>query len=328
MNKKFAILISGPTGTGKSNFVEQFGITHPIEIVNADIGSFYTNLTIGTAKPEWKNSEIPHHFFDVIDDTVSWTAPQFREKLEVLIQEIWKRGNIPVIVGGSAFYIQAFFYKNHIMLLPKADLIQSLEEQSSKDLWGQLYTIDPARAEKIDENDHYRLVRALAIWKTQGQKPSDFQPIFDPLASFYFLTLTRDRDQLYKMIDNRVEIMITNGWLDEVRSLIDDEQWVHFMLKKKMIGYDLLTQYLLGYQPERDFQEIIHLIAQRTRNYAKRQITFLSKLQKNVKKSMQLSQNHQSWPHVVTECNLTLYDLSLYIKQLSDYIQSMVDKVE
>ena len=325
MHKKFVILISGPTGTGKSNFVEQLGVTQTIEIINADIGSFYTNLTIGTAKPDWQNSTIPHHFFDVIDDASSWTAPQFREKLEKLIHEIWERGNIPVIVGGSAFYIQAFFYKNHTMQLPTADVVELLEEQSPDVLWEQLHAIDPARAEKIDKNDHYRLVRALAIWQTQGQKPSDFQPIFDPLAPFYFLTLTRDRDQLYSMIDQRVQVMMESGWLDEVRSLIDDEQWVNFLLKKKMIGYDLLAQYLLGYQSERDLREIVELIQQRTRNYAKRQITFLSKLQKNVKESMQASKNHQSWPYVVQECNLTLCDLSLYIKQLSDYAKATTD---
>ena len=332
MNNKFVILISGPTGTGKSNFVDQLANNLPVdvsagalaqvEIVNADIGSFYTHLTIGTAKPDWKNLTIPHHFFDVIDDTTSWTAPQFREKLEILIGEIWERGNIPVIVGGSAFYVQAFFYKNHTMQLPTADVVESLEEQPADILWEQLHVIDSERAEKIDRNDHYRLVRALAIWQTQGQKPSDFQPIFDPLAPFYFITLTRDRDQLYNMIDQRVQVMTESGWLDEVRSLLDDDVWVDFLFKKKMIGYDLLAQYLLGLQSERDLQEIVGLIQQRTRNYAKRQITFLNKLQANVKKSMQQSQKHESWLHVVKECNLTLCDLSLYIKQLSDYASS------
>src|SRR3989339_936655 len=116
LNKKISILISGPTATGKTDFAINLAASLPIEIVNADIGSFYTQLTIGTAKPAWKNSSIRHHFFDVINDTSSWTAPQFREKLEIVLQEIWSRGNIPVIVGGSAFYIQSFFYKNHTLI--------------------------------------------------------------------------------------------------------------------------------------------------------------------------------------------------------------------
>ena len=305
MNKNFVILISGPTATGKSDFAIKLADTLPVEIVNADIGSFYTHLAIGTAKPDWQSSKFPHHFFDVIDDATSWTAPQFREKLEVLIQEIWSRGNIPVIVGGSAFYIQAFFYKNHTLELPAAELIESLEEQSSQDLWEQLNAIDPDRAAKIDPNDQYRLVRALAIWKTQGQKPSDFQPIFAPIAPFYFITLTRDRDQLYDMIDQRVLQMMNAGWLAEVRSLVDDEQWLEFMLKKKMIGYDLLAQYLLGYQSEQSLEEIVSLIQQRTRNYAKRQITFLKKLQSSVIESMKNDHRHSLWQHKVQECNLT-----------------------
>jgi tRNA dimethylallyltransferase len=320
MNNKFVILISGPTATGKSDLAIKLGINLPIEIVNADIGSFYTNLTIGAAKPDWKSSTIPHHFFDVIDDASNWTAPQFREKLEILLGQIWVRGNIPVVVGGSAFYIQAFFYKNHTLELPQENLIESLEEQSAADLWEQLNSIDPERAAKIDSNDQYRLVRALAIWKTQGQKPSEFQPIFNPIAPFYFISLTRDRDQLYEIINSRVGIMMENGWLDEVRSLIDDDQWVQFMLKKKMIGYDLLAQYLLGYQADQSLDEIIDLIAQRTRNYAKRQITFLKKLTANIEKDKAQHKNDQIRSSVVEECNLTLCDLSLYIKQLSERI--------
>lgn len=309
MQQKFVILISGPTGTGKSAIVKMIADQHgqdlPIEVVNADIGSFYTHLTIGTAKPDWQNEASPHHFFDVIDDAASWTAPQFREKLEALIKEIWSRGNIPVIVGGSAFYIQAFFYKNHTMELPTQDLVESLEQQSADVLWEQLHQVDSQRAQKIDQNDHYRLVRALAIWHTQGQKPSDFQPIFDPIAPFHFITLTRDRDQLYSMINDRVDQMMQAGWLHEVRSLIHDEIWVDFMLKKKMIGYDLLAQYLLGYQSEQDLDEIVSLIKQRTRNYAKRQITFLKKLQVSIEKSIESDPNYSHWHYKIQEFNLT-----------------------
>ena len=321
---KFVILISGPTATGKSDFAIQLADNLSVEIINADIGSFYTQLTIGTAKPDWQSSKIPHHFFDVIDDATSWTAPQFRKKLEVLIAEIWARGNIPVIVGGSAFYIQAFFYKNHTLEMPTAELIESLEEQSPQDLWEQLNVIDSDRAEKIDPNDQYRLVRALAIWKTQGQKPSDFQPIFDPIAPFYFITLTRDRDQLYDMIDERVLQMMEAGWLNEVRSLVDDEQWVNFMLKKKMIGYDLLAQYLLGYQSEQSLEEIVSLIQQLTRNYAKRQITFLKKLVAAIEKDKDLHENIKIQSSLIKQCSLTLCDLSLYIKQLSESISQFL----
>lgn len=319
MNKKFSIVISGPTATGKTDFATNLASDLPIEIVNADIGSFYTSLTVGTAKPAWKDSPIPHHFFDVIDDAISWTAPQFREKLELLLQEIWSRGNIPVIVGGSAFYIQAFFYKNHELVQPTVQLMQSLELQSAQDLWEQLYVVDPVRAAKIDPHDHFRLVRAMAIWHTQGQKPSNFVPLFEPLSSFYFLTLTRDRDQLYEMINKRVASMMQSGWLQEVQELARDAQWKNFLLKKKMIGYDILLEYLQTPDLDKNLDETLATIAQLTRNYAKRQITFLHRLQKNVQESMQISPKYTALPYKIEECNLTLCDLSLYIKQLSDF---------
>ena len=321
-NNNFVILISGPTATGKTDFATQLAgnLQEHVEIINADIGSFYTHLTIGTAKPDWKASTIPHHFFDVIDDTTSWTAPQFREKLKTLIDAVWARGNIPVIVGGSAFYMQAFFYKNHTLEMPTAELIESLEEQPAEYLWKQLNDIDPLRAQKIDPNDHYRLVRALAIWHTQGQKPSEFQQIFDPIAPFYCITLTRDRDQLYAMIDQRVKIMMQAGWLAEVRALLDDEAWVDFLFKKKMIGYDLLAQYLLGYQSEKDLDQVVDLIAQRTRNYAKRQITFLKKLQRNVTESMVSNENYGAWRYKVEEYNVTNFDINLLLDRVKKEI--------
>lgn len=324
INKKFAIIVSGPTATGKSDFVLELGKTLPIEIVNADIGSFYIKLSIGTAKPDWQSQAIQHHFFDILDTPVNHTAPQFRAQLANLIEEIWSRGNIPVVVGGSAFYIQSFFYKNHELATPDQQLIDQLEVQSAEDLWKQLNFIDPDRAKQIEMNDRYRLVRALAIWYTMQQKPSQFGQIFDPLAPFYFITLTRERDQLYEMINQRVDIMMQRGWLNEVRSFVDDQDWVDFLCKKKMIGYDLLLQYLQGHFSEQDLDDVTNLIAQRTRNYAKRQLTFLKKLCVNIQKDQAQCENDLIRSSIIELSNLTLCDLSLYIKQLSERISNFL----
>ena len=104
------IIISGATATGKSDFAINLAKKISGEIINADIGSFYTPLTIGTAKPNWKNQEVPHHLFDFIDEPIDYTVVQFRQKLQKLCNEIFARGNVPIIVGGSIFYIQSFFY--------------------------------------------------------------------------------------------------------------------------------------------------------------------------------------------------------------------------
>ncbi|MGZ6250825.1 MAG: tRNA (adenosine(37)-N6)-dimethylallyltransferase MiaA [Candidatus Chromulinivorax sp.] len=284
MNNQIVFLVSGPTGVGKSDFVIKLAeqLDYKVEIINADIGSFYAQLSIGTAKPDWKKSKIPHHFFDILDQPVNWTIQEFRQQLAKLIQEIWQRGNIPVVVGGSAFYVKSFFYKNYELATPDPILLQRLEMQPTENLWKELVSIDPDRAAEIDCHDQYRLVRALAIWHTEKQKPSEFKQIFDPLAPFYCITLTRDRDQLYSIINNRVDTMLQTGWLDEVKALSDDQAWVTFLHKKKMIGYNELLGYVQGQFAEQDFNDLVALIAQRTRNYAKRQLTFLKKLQQEV----------------------------------------------
>lgn len=322
-NTPSVIIISGPTGTGKSDFVLKLGsfLGNSIEIINADIGSLYTPLTIGTAKPDWQSSPIQHHFFDTFDKPEHWTAPQFRESLQQLIPEIIQRGNAPVIVGGSAFYIQSFFYQHHALENPDQELVARLEAQSSDQLWQSLHAIDPERAEAIDMNDQYRLVRALAIWYTQHQKPSEFQPDYNPIAPFEFVVLTRDRDQLYGMINQRVTSMMQLGWLDEVRSLLDNQDWVDFLCKKKMIGYDVLIGYLSGHYQEQDYNEVVDLIAQRTRNYAKRQLTFLKRLIEHVTKDEEKLMGEDRQASSVKIYNLTTLTTQEIVQ---DMIQNMM----
>lgn len=284
MNKSKMIILTGPTATGKSDIAIKFGELmklqgQGIEIINADIGSLYSKLSIGTAKPDWKKSIIPHHFFDIIDDTGSWTAPQFRQAIMALLPQILQRGNIPVVVGGSAFYIQSLFYQHHTMQPIDKNILKEFEIESPDNLWQQLKSIDPKRAAAIDPADHYRLVRALGVWKSCNTQPSQLAPIWSPIInSWSLIYLQRDRDQLYKMIDNRVDQMIESGWIHEVAGLIEDQDWRIWMQKKKIIGYDLLAEYLLGNHSDHSFEQIVAKIAQKTRNYAKRQTTFLDKL--------------------------------------------------
>jgi len=320
----FALIITGPTATGKSNIALQLANDLPIEIINADIGSFYKKLTIGTAKPDWKNQTTPHHFFDIIEHATNWTAPEFRDSLTILIDEIWSRGNIPVIVGGSAFYIQSFFYKNQKLENPSQNLLDDLEKKPADILWKELYKIDPERAGSIDKHDHYRLVRALSIWHTQGKKPSECQQIYDPISPFYCMIMTRDRDELYSMINHRVESMIQSGWVDEVTLICDDQVWVDFIQKKKIIGYDLLIEYLLGNVSELSFDEIIACIAQKTRNYAKRQITFLKKLEKSIRNDSVIMSGHKCNSIAEIETyNLTYVDMQSFISDTIKKIKKL-----
>lgn len=317
MKQNFVIIICGPTGIGKSDLAVKIGHELPIEIINADIGSFYQNLTIGTAKPDWQNSNIPHHFFDIFDEPCHWTAPQFRQKLQPLIHEIWRRGNIPTIVGGSAFYVQSFFYKNSQLQEPEINLLNELEQQSTQQLWDDLHVVDPERACAIDPHDRYRLIRALAIWKTHGQKPSQFKPVFDPICPFYLINLELDRAELYEKINQRVSLMMQQGWLAEVQQLLSNPTWHDFIEKKKIIGYDLLASHLQGDELYSDLSHVVNLIAQKTRNYAKRQITFLSKLQSDIEQAVTKDEKYQSWQHKV----MSLYVYDIVVEKIVENIK-------
>jgi tRNA dimethylallyltransferase len=319
MQKKQVIIISGPTASGKSDFAVQLAKQIGGEIINADIGSLYTPLSIGTAKPDWQHQSIPHHLFDILDKAENFTVVQFRKQLSILIEEIFKRNNIPIIVGGSCFYIQSFFFKQH-EITNTAQKIEQLEhdiafaKKTKEQLWQELYEIDPVRAGNINPNDAYRLIRALAIFYATQQKPSEFEPLYKPLAPFLFLVCMRDREELYERINKRVYTMMEHGWLEEVSSL-QNSAWHDFLMKKKLIGYDDLLWYLQGGK-EQNFEQTMVKIAQKTRHYAKRQIIFLKRLQKRIEKVRQQCLIDGS----IEEINLTLCDVGLYIKGLSNRI--------
>lgn len=317
--KNYIIIISGATASGKSDLALNIAQEIGGEIINADIGSMYTPLTIGTAKPNWQSEKIPHHLFDILNQPENFTVTQFRERVKKLLQEIWDRGHVPIIAGGSAFYIKSLFYKQH-EIPDSSEIVANLECQiaqgtiDSLELWQRLHQIDPVRAAKIHPHDTYRLIRALSIFETTGKNPSEFEQMFQPLAPFYFITCKRERQELYQRIDTRVHAMIDQGWLCEVQKLQNTE-WEKFLINKKLIGYDDLLKYLQQKKQD-NLSEVIALIQQKTRNYAKRQIIFLNKLETDLKKELDKGQIAGS----VQDINLTYCDVGLYIKGLSNQI--------
>jgi tRNA dimethylallyltransferase len=317
--KNYIIIISGATASGKSDLAVK--IAHEVngEIINADIGSMYAPLTIGTAKPNWQSEKIMHHLFDILDQPINFTVVQFRERVKILIQEIWSRGRVPIIVGGSAFYIKALFYEQH-EIPDSSAFVQDLEREvedgqiDSLELWAQLNLIDSARACKIHPHDTYRLIRALAIFQATGKKPCEFEQMFQPVAPFYFIMCKRDRQDLYQKINSRVDVMMDQGWINEVKTLQNTE-WEKFLISKKIIGYDDLLRYLKQKKQD-NLPEVVSLIQQKTRNYAKRQIIFLNKFESDLKNKLAQTKNIDC----LQEINLTYCDVGLYIKGLSNRI--------
>jgi tRNA dimethylallyltransferase len=311
--KRFCIIISGPTGVGKSELAESLAQECGGEIINCDVGQFYTPLSIGTAKPQWKHSIIPHHLFDIIDTPRHFSVIEYREMVEKKIEDIWARNKIPFIVGGSGFYIRSIFYSsdNYFRLTLNEDT--KYELLSTTLLWEKLFKIDPLRANKIHKNDRYRIIRALNLWDELGKLPSECKPLYRPLAPCITFYITREREELYKRINERVTRMLTQGWQEEVFHL--SMIWKDFIMQKKIIGYNELID------PSYDSTTLKNLIAQRTRHYAKRQITFWKALKKDLL-------NEKSRYNQYHEVSLTFSCLDLYINEMHTKINEFATTLE
>ena len=268
--KKNIIIISGPTGVGKTDFVDELVKKQPSEIINLDVGQFYEPISIGTAKPDWANHPVRHHLFDIIKNPVNITVVEYRKLVLLKVEEIWQKQKLPILVGGSGFYLLSLFFP-------------PLETKKISDLisgsWEDLNSLDPKRAAAIDPADSYRIDRALTLLKG-GQKPSDKKPVYQSIGEAKIKIINRDRKDLYDRINQRTDSMIEDGWIKEVESL--SEEWKGFLKKKKLIGYDLIIDYL---DKKIDFQKLKTEIKKQTRRYAKRQLTFFRMIERKLQET-------------------------------------------
>jgi tRNA dimethylallyltransferase len=325
MDTRTIIIICGPTGVGKSDFAELLAQQISGEIVNMDLGQFYTPLSIGTAKPDWRNARVPHHLFDILDTPQNFTVVQYRERLLQTCNALWERNVTPVVVGGSMFYLKSLFFPPAVAHEGlwrgyAAENADASHHNVKEGGWEELNAIDPDRAAALHKNDTYRINRAMEIWRTKGIKPSLYQPNLEMPCNVIMLYLTRNRDDLYARIDTRVIMMLQAGWLDEVRPLCDTP-WETFLHEKKLIGYNELLGYLHQSDEGDEFDSVIRIIQQRSRHYAKRQQTFWRGLEKRLKDSYQAERTSQYTLETDT-VNLTLWDVNLYIKQLLDRLKN------
>jgi len=325
LKQKYIILIFGPTGVGKSGFAERLAEHVPSQLVNCDIGQFYTPFSIGTAKPDWKASIVTQHLFDVIDEPRHFDVCQYRKLLLETVEKIWEQHQLPILVGGSGFYLKSLFFPpvSH-------DTIKKMRTEqpdTTCSLWEKLYQIDPQRALEVDKHDLYRIKRALDIWEKTGKKPSECLPVYDFPTNFLFLFLTRERKELYKRINERVFQMLHEGWIEEVEALMGT-RWQDFLEQKKLIGYDIIIDYIKRGKKESEQEEMIKTIQKKTRNYAKRQITFFKSFKKQLEEAIS-SQEPQApgaiLPSKIESINLTLLDCDLYIKKLLNRLNPLYE---
>ena len=273
-----SIIIIGATATGKTAFSVSLAKALNGEIINADSQQIYKNLNIGTAKITPQEMQgINHHLFDLIDVGQDFSVSDFKHLAINTINQLKAQNKLPIIVGGTGFYVESLLYDLEFGNIQKDESLRSYYVQLAKDngnkyVYNILKELDIKSAEKLHPNDLNRVIRAIEIAKLSNTKKSQQIKKDAKILNPLIIELYMDRAVLYEKINLRVDIMLKNGLLKEV-------QWLNnngFFGKKISlpIGYSEWKLYLNG---EKTQQEVIDLIKQHSRNYAKRQITWFKR---------------------------------------------------
>ena len=275
-----ALMLMGPTATGKTAAVIELAKQLPLEIISVDSAMVYRGLDIGTAKPPLaERAGVTHHLIDIREPAEIYSAGEFRRDALGLIDEIGNRGRLPVLVGGTMLYFNVLLHG--LADLPEADaeIRQSLDAEAERVGWPamhrRLVAIDPGAAAKIRENDAQRIQRALEVFAISGRTISSFhrQTAQEPAANFLKIALwPEDREQLARKISERFDGMMAQGLLGEVESLYRRDQLRADLPAMRCVGYRQLWQHLAG---ETDLQQAVEHAKAATRRLAKRQLTWL-----------------------------------------------------
>lgn len=277
MEKKI-IVICGPTGVGKTGFAIALSNFFSGEIVGADSMQIYRYLDIGTAKPDQEERrQAPHHLIDFVDPAHDFDAVKYVTQADQAIENIVHRGNLPIVAGGTGFYIKALLHGLFRGRTADEKIITRLEAEADRRGSGALHerlTIaDPVAGARIHPNDRFRVVRALEVLESTGKPITYFHKIHQFTPCRYKalkLGLTMDRNRLYQRINRRVDLMMEMGLVDEVKNL--REKGYSCALKSmQSIGYRHVCDYLKG---TTSYSEMIALLKRDTRRYAKRQLTW------------------------------------------------------
>ena len=266
------IVITGPTALGKTKSAIKVAQALNAEIINGDAFQAYKELNIGTAKPTEKElSSVPHHLYSFIDPTHNYSIAEYQCNLRVYIQELLVKNKNIVIVGGSGLYIRSALYDYEFLPNKEVDMSR-FEKMTNSELHSHLKKIDPEQAEIIHENNRKRVLRAIEIYYSTGETKSALinKQEHKPLYDVRFFVRDLNRDELYERINKRVDEMFEQGLVDEVKSLMKKyDTSLHCF---QAIGYKELIDYLNN---NGDLEEAKELIKQHTRNYAKRQMTYI-----------------------------------------------------
>ncbi len=276
------VVLTGPTAVGKSKLSIELAKRLGGEIISADSMQVYKYMNIGTDKlsPE-KMGGVPHHLIDFLEPTEDFNVFMFQKLVKEKIEEISARGKVPILVGGTGFYIQAVLYDIDFTETDEDESYRhELEERARTEgvhvLHEELKAVDPESAEAIHENNSKRVIRALEYYKKTGKKISQHNTEQHGRTSpydFKYFVLTDDRSVLYSRIEKRVDQMIEEGLEQEVKELISMDI-PRDATSMQGLGYREMIGYLEG---EYDLERAVYLIKRNTRHFAKRQLTWFKR---------------------------------------------------
>lgn len=263
---KKIIVILGPTGVGKTKLSVELAKRLNGEIINADSMQIYKGLDIGTAKIKEEEKEgIPHHLFDIKEVREDYSIYNYQIDGRKVINDIIKRGKTPIIVGGTGLYIKSLLYDYNLNYEKESDTYDTL---STEELYNKLLELDKNAV--VDKNNRRRVIRAINYYKENNKSISD-NKTNKLLYDVVFIGLTTDREKLYQIINSRVNKMINDGLINEVKKFFDEGIYSKPLING--IGYKELYKY---FEKEISLEEAIEKIKQNSRRYAKRQYTFFN----------------------------------------------------
>ena len=275
VGKGTVIIIGGPTASGKTKAAVQLAQRLGTKVISADSRQFYESMQIGTARPtESELNGVKHHFLGHLEIAETWSAGSFARAAEPVLQELIATNGVAIIVGGSGLYIDALIKGLDPLPLGDHKIREQLQERyrtdGSEPLLNELKERDPATWERIDKANPHRVIRALEVCIASGRPFSEQRTTPQDRTDIRIVRIAMHmpREQLYERIDQRVDAMIASGLLGEARALIPYK--AHNALRT--VGYRELFDHFAG---NTTLDEAIALIKQHTRNYAKRQMTWL-----------------------------------------------------
>ena len=277
--KKPLIVIGGPTACGKTGFSIKLAKKIGGEIISADSMQVYRYMDIGTAKVTLEEADgVPHYLIDEFDPDEEYNVMLFQQKAKAYMEEIWEKGKTPILVGGTGFYINALLYDNDFTETEndtsyREECYKLAQEQGPEVLFERLKKVDPEYAEIMHANNVKRVTRALEYHYLTGQKFSEHNAEQKEKETPYdaaVIILNMDREKLYERIELRIDLMMQEGLLDEVKGLLD-KGYTPDLVSMQGIGYKEFIPYFNG---ECTLEEAVTQLKTNTRRFAKRQLTW------------------------------------------------------